>query len=381
MRTHDAAGAVVPLLDLQAQYRPIRAEILEALTRVADSQRFILGPEVEAFEREIAAQLEVEHAVGLSSGTDALLAVLMALGIGPGDEVITPTYSFFATAGTVSRLGATPVFVDIDPLTFNLDPAALGRALSPRTRAIVPVHLFGLSADLDPILDAARQAGVPIIEDAAQAIGARYHGRVLGGHGLAACFSFFPSKNLGAFGDGGLATTNDASLARELRLLRNHGAEPKYVHARVGGNFRLDAIQAAVLRVKAPHLAAWSDARRRNADRYRALFDEAGLAGTVELPIEPPGFTHIYNQFVIRVPQRDALRAYLTSQHVGTEIYYPIPFHRQACFADVPSARDAFPAADRAAETSLAIPIYGELTRAQQAHVVAAIAAFFGRAR
>jgi dTDP-4-amino-4,6-dideoxygalactose transaminase len=381
MRTHDAAGPVVPLLDLQAQYRPIRAEILEALTRVADSQRFILGPEVEAFEREIAAQLEVEHAVGLSSGTDALLAVLMALGIGPGDEVITPTYSFFATAGTVSRLGATPVFVDIDPLTFNLDPAAVARALSPRTRAIVPVHLFGLSADLDPMLDAARRAGVPIIEDAAQAIGARYHGRVLGGHGLAACFSFFPSKNLGAFGDGGLATTNDAGLARELRLLRNHGAEPKYVHARVGGNFRLDAIQAAVLRVKAPHLAAWSDARRRNADRYRALFDEAGLAGTVELPIEPPGFTHIYNQFVIRVPQRDALRAYLTSQHVGTEIYYPIPFHRQACFADVPSARDAFPAADRAAETSLAIPIYGELTRAQQAHVVAAIAAFFGRAR
>lgn len=381
MRTHEAAGPVVPLLDLQAQYRPIRTEILEALARVADSQRFILGPEVEAFEREIAARLEVEHAVGLSSGTDALLAVLMALGVGAGDEVITPTYSFFATAGAVSRLGATPVFVDIDPLTFNLDPAALARALSPRTRAIVPVHLFGLSADLDPILDAARQAGVPVVEDAAQAIGARYHGRVLGGLGLAACFSFFPSKNLGAFGDGGMATTNDASLARELRLLRNHGAEPKYVHARVGGNFRLDAMQAAVLRVKAPHLAAWSDARRRNADRYRALFDEAGLVGTVELPIEPPGFTHIYNQFVIRVPQRDALRAYLTAQHVGTEIYYPIPFHRQACFAQVPSSQGAFPAADRAAETSLAIPIYGELTRAQQAHVVAATAAFFGRAR
>jgi dTDP-4-amino-4,6-dideoxygalactose transaminase len=381
MTTHDAAGPAVPLLDLQAQYRPIRSEILEALTRVADSQRFILGPEVETFEREIAAQLEVEHAVGLSSGTDALLAVLMAIGIGPGDEVITPTYSFFATAGTVSRLGATPVFVDIDPRTFNLDPALLARALTPRTRAIVPVHLFGLSADLDPVLDIARQAGVPVIEDAAQAIGARYHGRVLGGFGLAACFSFFPSKNLGAFGDGGLATTNDASLARELRLLRNHGAEPKYVHARVGGNFRLDAIQAAVLRVKAPHLAAWSDARRRNADRYRALFDEAGLAGMVELPIEPPGYTHIYNQFVIRVAQRDALRAFLTSQRVGTEIYYPIPFHRQACFAQVPSAHDAFPAADRAAETSLAIPIYGELTRAQQAHVVTAIASFFGRAR
>ncbi len=381
MTTHDPAGSAIPLLDLQAQYRPIRHEILDALTRVADSQRFILGPEVDAFEREIAARLEVEHAIGLSSGTDALLAVLMALGVGAGDEVITPTYSFFATAGTVSRLGATPVFVDIDPVTFNLDPAAVARALSPRTRAIVPVHLFGLSADLDPILDLARPAGVPVVEDAAQAIGARYHGRVLGGFGRAACFSFFPSKNLGAFGDGGLATTHDASLARELRLLRNHGAEPKYVHTRIGGNFRLDAIQAAVLRVKAPHLAAWSDARRRNADRYRMLFDEAGLAGTVDLPVEPPGFTHIYNQFVIRVPQRDALRAHLTSQQIGTEIYYPIPFHRQACFAGVPSAAGAFPHADRAAETSLAIPIYGELTRAQQARVVSAIAAFYGRAR
>lgn len=379
MSASEPAGSAIPLLDLQAQYRPIRGAVLAALTRVADSQRFILGPEVDALERELAAMLEVEHAVGLSSGTDALLAVLMALGVGPGAEVVTPTYSFFATAGTVSRLGATPVFVDIDPRTFNLDPVALARAITPRTRAIVPVHLFGLSADLDPILAAAQRAGVPVVEDAAQAIGARYHGRLVGGFGLASCFSFFPSKNLGAFGDGGLVTTGDASLARELRLLRNHGAEPKYVHTRIGGNFRLDALQAAVLRVKVPHLPTWTDARRRNADRYRAMFDAAGLAGVLDLPIEPPGYTHIYNQFIVRGPRRDGLRAHLTAQRIGTEIYYPIPFHRQECFADLPSAAGAFPVADRAAETSLALPIYGELTSAQQSRVVDAVAAFYDR--
>ena len=247
--------AAVPLLDLSAQYAPIRSEIIEALTRVADSQRFILGPEVEALERELAERLEVGHAIGVSSGTDALIVTLMALGIGPGAEVIVPTFSFFATAGSVDRVGATPVFVDIDPVTFNLDPAAVARAISPRTRAIIPVHLYGLSADMDPILELARTASIPVIEDAAQAIGARYHGRLTGGLGTAGCLSFFPSKNLGGLGDGGLVTTNDASLAHEIRLLRNHGAEPKYVHTRIGGNFRLDAIQAAVLRVKAPHLA------------------------------------------------------------------------------------------------------------------------------
>jgi len=381
MSTRDLAGSPVPLLDLQAQYRPIRRAILDALTRVADSQRFILGPEVEALERELAAMLEVEHAIGLSSGTDALLAALMALGVGAGHEVITPTYSFFATAGTVSRLGATPVFVDIDPVTFNLDPAAVERALSPRTRAILPVHLYGLSADLDPLLATANRVGVPVVEDAAQAIGARYHGRILGSLGTVGCFSFFPSKNLGAFGDAGLATTNDASLARELRLLRNHGAEPKYEHKRIGGNFRIDAIQAAVLRVKAPHLAAWSDARRRNADRYRTLFGAAGLTGIVDLPVEPQGYTHIYNQFVVRVPTRDALRAHMTTHGIGTEIYYPIPFHRQACFADVPSSGQAFPVADQAAASSLAIPIYGELSMAQQQRVVDVIAAFHGQGR
>jgi dTDP-4-amino-4,6-dideoxygalactose transaminase len=372
----ETAGLSVPLLDLTAQYAPLRTEILEAIARVCDSQQFILGAEVDAFERGIAARLEVGHAVAMSSGTDALLASLMALGIGPGAEVITSTYSFFATAGAISRAGATPVFADIDAATFNVAPASIARAISPRTRAIVPVHLFGLAADMDPILELARRAGAAVIEDAAQAIGARYHGQQTGSFGVTACFSFFPSKNLGAFGDGGLVTTNDARLARELRLLRNHGAEPKYVHARVGGNFRLDALQAAVLRVKLPHLTAWTDARRRNADRYRTLFASHGLDEMVTLPVEPPGFTHIYNQFVIRAARRDLLRAHLAARRVGTEIYYPLPFHRQPCFAALGRASDTFPAADRAAETSLALPIYGELTSAQQQHVVASIGEF-----
>src|SRR5215510_3619152 len=256
-----AVDISVPLLDLTAQYRPLREAILQAITRVCDSQRFILGPEVEALERELAAMLEVEHTIAVSSGTDALLAALMAIGIGPGAEVITPTYSFFATAGCVSRLGATPVFVDIDPVTFNVDVPAVERALTPKTRAILPVHLYGLVADMDRLLAVARRANVPVIEDAAQAIGATTSGRQAGTLGLAGCFSFFPSKNLGAFGDGGLVTTDDALLARELRLLRNHGAEPKYFHSRIGGNFRLDALQAAVLRVKAPSLDGWTEGR------------------------------------------------------------------------------------------------------------------------
>lgn len=378
MVTHRAAMAV-PLLDLQAQYQPLRGDILAAITRVCDSQHFILGPEVDALERELADLLEVEHAVAVSSGTDALLVAMMAIGIGPGAEVITPTYSFFATAGCVTRLGATPVFVDIDPVTFNVDPAAIERTISPRTRAILPVHLYGLVANVDRILEIAGRAGVPVIEDAAQAIGARSGGQLAGNFGLMGCFSFFPSKNLGAFGDGGLVTTSDASLAHELRLLRGHGAEPKYHHSRIGGNFRLDAIQAAILRVKAPHLARWSDARRRNADRYRALFTEFHLTDIVRLPVEPPGYTHIYNQFVIRSPRRDELRAHLASQNVGTEIYYPVPFHRQECFATLARASDAFPVADEAAATSVALPIYGELELAQQRHVVGSIAEFYAR--
>ena len=381
MTTPQSGDFPVPLLDLTAQYAPIRDEILAALTRVADSQRFILGPEVDALEAELAAVLQVSEAVGLSSGTDAILVALMALGIGPGDEVVVPTYSFFATASSVSRLGATPVFVDVDPVTLNIDPAAAAAAVTPRTRAIIAVHLYGLAADMTPLLDVARSAGIPLIEDAAQAIGAEYHGTRVGGMGALGCFSFFPSKNLGAFGDAGLVATNDAALAREIRLLRNHGAEPKYVHTRVGGNFRLDAIQAAVLRVKAPHLAEWTEARRRNAERYRTLFTEHDLNTHVTLPVEPDGYRHVFNQFVIRIEHRDELRAHLSARQIGTEIYYPIPFHRQACFADVASARQLFPIADRAAATSLALPIFGELTHGQQRHVVASVAAFVASRR
>lgn len=365
----------VPLLDLQAQYGPIRDDVLAAMTRVCDSQQFILGREVERLETELASMLGVRFAVGVSSGTDALLVAMMALGIGPGDEVITPTYSFFATAGSVARLGATPVLVDIDPATCNIDPAAVQAAVTPRTRAVVPVHLFGQSADMRPILELARARGIVVVEDAAQAIGATYEGALVGGLGEVGCFSFFPSKNLGAFGDAGLVTTNDEALAERVRLLRGHGMHPKYYHRFLGGNFRLDALQAAILRVKAPHLAAWTDARRRNADRYRALFAARGLTG-VGLPIERPGRRHIYNQFVIRVPERDRLRAVLAEEGVGTEIYYPVPFHLQECFAPLGYREGEFPHAEAAARETLALPIYGELTEAQQAHVVEAIARF-----
>jgi dTDP-4-amino-4,6-dideoxygalactose transaminase len=375
----DGPRAAVPLLDLQAQYRPLRTELLAAIERVCDSQRFILGAEVDALERELAEALEVEHAVAVSSGTDAILAALMALGIGAGHEVITSTYSFFATAGCVSRLGATPVFVDIDPVTCNLDPDAVRRALTPRTRAVMPVHLYGLAADMDPLMDITSAAGIANIEDACQAIGARYKGRQVGSIGTIGCFSFFPSKNLGAFGDGGLVVTRDAALAREVRLLRNHGAEPKYLHKRIGGNFRLDALQAAVLRVKLPHLPEWTEKRRANARQYGRLFHEAGLTDAVRLPTEPAGYHHIYNQFIVRVPDRDNVRAALAARQIGTEIYYPVPFHLQECFADLGYCRGAFPHAEEAASTSLALPIYGELTPAQLATVVEAVADAVGR--
>jgi dTDP-4-amino-4,6-dideoxygalactose transaminase len=364
----------VPLLDLQEQYRPLRDDILAAIARVCDSQRFIGGPEIDALERELAAAVGVRHAVGVSSGTDALIVALMALGIGPGDEVITPTFSFFATAGSVVRLGATPRLVDIDPLTFNLDPAAVGDAITPRTRAIMPVHLYGLCADMDPILEAARRANVPVVEDAAQAIGAGYHDRSAGSMGAMGCFSFFPSKNLGAFGDGGLVTTSDDALAHELRLLRNHGAEPKYFHKKVGGNFRLDALQAAVLRVKLPHLDAWTNARRANADRYDAFFTERRLDGRVTLPQRPSGRHHIFNQYVVRVPNRDGVRAHLERAGIGTEVYYPVPFHMQECFASLGHREGDFPHAEAAAREVLALPIYPGLSEAQQRAVVTAIA-------
>jgi dTDP-4-amino-4,6-dideoxygalactose transaminase len=369
-----ATRTPVPLLDLEAQYRPLRDEILAAITRVCDSQRFIMGPEVEALERELAAYLQVPEAIAVSSGTDALLAALMVLGIGPGDEVVTSTFSFFATAGCVARVGATPVLVDIDPATFNLDPSAVLAALTSRTRAIVPVHLYGLCADMDPITELARQRGIPVIEDAAQAIGATYKGRQAGAIGTFGCFSFFPSKNLGAFGDGGLVTTHDPMLAKEVRLVRNHGAEPKYFHKRVGANFRLDALQAAVLRVKLPHLARWTALRQANAARYDALMREAGLADCVTLPSVPSDRGHIFNQYVIRVPYRDRVRAFLSDRGIGTEIYYPVPFHLQECFASLGHRRGDFPHAEAAADTTLALPIYGELTADQQAAVVSALA-------
>ena len=368
----------VPLLDLQAQYRPLREELLAAITRVCDSQRFIMGAEVELLERELEATLGVSHAIAVSSGTDALLAAMMALGIGPGDEVVTSTYSFFATAGCITRLGAAPTLVDIDPVTYNIDPAAIRAAITPRTRAIIPVHLYGQCADMDAILEVAREAGVPVIEDACQAIGATWRGRQAGSMGTAGCFSFFPSKNLGAFGDAGLVTTNDASLAHEVRLLRNHGAEPKYFHKRVGGNFRLDAIQAAVLRVKLPHLPAWTARRRANAARYRELFTAAGLDRRLTLPVEVPGSLHIFNQYILRVPDRDRVRASMTDQGVGTEIYYPVPFHLQECFAPLGHARGDFPQAEAAADSTLALPIYGELTEAQQSAVVEAVGVALG---
>jgi dTDP-4-amino-4,6-dideoxygalactose transaminase len=372
----ETPAAPVPLLDLQAQYRPLRAELLAAVTRVCDSQRCILGDEVLALESELAAYLGVAHAVGLSSGTDALIAALMALGVGPGDEVVTPTFSFFASAGSVSRLGATPVFVDIDPATFNLDVAAAARAITPRTRAIMPVHLYGQAADMAGLTALSQERGVPIVEDAAQAIGAREGGRAVGGFGRIGCFSFYPTKNLGAFGDGGLVTTNDSGMAERLRLLRDHGQQPKYHHAIIGGNFRLDAIQAAVLRVKLPHLHAWTEGRRRNAARYRALVAEAGLLDAVTLPFERPDGYHVYNQFVVQVPRRDALRAFLAARGIGTEVYYPVPFHRQACFAHLASSADPFPHADAAAARVLALPIYAELHDEQLTEVVRAIADF-----
>jgi dTDP-4-amino-4,6-dideoxygalactose transaminase len=367
----------VPLLDIGAQHAPIRDALVDALTRVLDSSRFIGGGEVDALERELADAIGVPEAIGVSSGTDALLVALMALGIGPGDEVITSPYSFFASAGVVARLGATPVFVDIQPDTFNINPAGVAAAITPRTRAIMPVHLFGQPADLHPIINAAIASGLPIIEDAAQAIGATYDGHQVGSLGAFGCFSFFPSKNLGALGDAGLVTTSSPELARAVRMLRNHGMEPKYFHRVVGGNFRLDALQAAALRVKLPHLEDWTNGRRRNAARYRARLASAGLTDTVRLPVECPGRTHIYNQFVVRVPSRDSLRKHLEESGIGTEIYYPVPIHRQECFRNLGHGEGAFPEAEAAARESLALPIYGELTERQQDMVVDAIARFY----
>jgi dTDP-4-amino-4,6-dideoxygalactose transaminase len=379
----------VPLLDLKAQYATIKEEIREAVDRVLDGQQFIMGPEVAALETAVADYVGARHGIGMSSGTDALLAALMALDIGPGDYVITPAYSFFATAGVIARLHAIPVFVDIDPASYNVSAAALERAwrgldrdVQRRVKAIVPVHLYGQCADMAGILAMGGRVKVPIIEDAAQAIGTVYKdGRFAGTLAPMGCFSFFPSKNLGGIGDGGMVVTSDDRLADRLRLLRNHGAKPKYFHKIVGGNFRLDTIQAAALLVKLRHLDAWHKARQQHADRYRELFRQAGLVETIRLPEvvdTTPGIrSHIYNQFVIRTPKRDALREFLTSEGVGTEIYYPVPFHLQECFSDLGYKAGDFPESERAARETLALPVYPELTPDQQAYVVDCIAAFY----
>lgn len=367
----------VPLLDLKAQYSAIRNEVREAIDRVCDSQHFILGPDVQAFEEEVARYCQAGLAVGMSSGTDALLAALMALGVGPGDEVVTTPYSFFATAGVIVRLGARPVFVDIEPESFNLDPRLLEARITSRTKAVLPVHLFGRCADMESILEISKRHGVPVIEDAAQAIGAfEDQDRPAGTLGLLGCFSFFPSKNLGAFGDGGMVVTNQPELAEKLRILRIHGAKPKYYHQVVGGNFRLDALQAAILRVKLKYLPSWTQRRRANAERYRELFGAPGGKNPVRLPEDRPG--HIYNQFVIRVPDRDSLRAFLKEKGVETEVYYPLPLHLQKCFSSLGYGEGDFPEAESAARDSLALPIYPELSEEQQRYVVSQIQAFFG---
>jgi dTDP-4-amino-4,6-dideoxygalactose transaminase len=360
----------VPLLDLKAQYAAIQDEINEALLRVIREQRFILGPEVEGLETEIAAYVGVRHAVGVSSGSDALLMSLMALGVGPGDEVITTPYSFFATAGAIARCGARPVFVDIDPGTFNLDPGQVVARLGPRTRAFLPVHLFGRCAAVEAL--AAAGPDLPLVEDAAQAIGAERNGKRAGALGHAGCFSFFPSKNLGGYGDAGMITTDDPDLARRLRAMRVHGQPDRgqYVHETVGGNFRLDALQAAVLRVKLRHLEAWTAARRRHAGQYRALLHEAATDHQVVLPREEdPGARDVYNQFVIRVPDRDGLKRHLAACGIGCAVYYPLGLHQQPCFAQLGLGAGDFPASEAAARQSLALPIYPELTEAQIAEV------------
>ena len=378
----------VPLLDLKAQYATIKDEIREAVDRVLEGQQFIMGPEVAALEKAVADYVGARHGIGMSSGTDALLAALMALDVGPGDRVITSAYSFFASAGVIARLQAVPVFVDIDPASYNLSVAALeqvwaglDRGIQQRVKAIVPVHLYGQCADMAGILELSGRIKVPVIEDAAQSIGTVYKdGRSAGTLGVMGCLSFFPSKNLGGIGDGGMVVTSDDGLAERLRLLRNHGAKPKYYHKIVGGNFRLDTIQAAALLVKLRHLDAWHKARQEHADRYRELFRQAGLAGAVRLPEvvdSTPGIrSHIYNQFVIGTPKRDALREFLTAQGIGTEIYYPVPFHLQECFRDLGHKAGDFPESERAARETLALPVYPELTPEQQAYVVDRIAVF-----
>jgi dTDP-4-amino-4,6-dideoxygalactose transaminase len=383
----------VPLLDLKAQYAQIRADVMPIIEEVCASQRFILGEHVLALEAEVAAYCASAAGVGVSSGTDALLLALMALGVGAGDEIITSPFTFFATAGTIARLGARPVFCDIDPVSFNLSPQAvsdfidqhcrvqgsqlLNRATGGRVKGLMPVHLYGQSADMDPLMAVAKQYNLKVIEDAAQAIGTEYQGVRVGSIGDIGCFSFFPSKNLGAFGDAGLCTTNDAELAESMRVLRVHGGKPKYFHAVIGGNFRIDELQAAVLRVKLKYLDGWTAARQRNAAYYTAAFAAANGAKNLITPQATVKGRHIFNQYVVRVQNRDALKDHLTAQGIGTEIYYPVPLHLQKCFSYLKHAPGDFPQSERAAAETLALPIYPELTQTQLDHVVASVAEFY----
>lgn len=377
----------VPLLDLKAQYATIREDVMAAVDDVMESQYFILGPKVNELEKAVAEYSKSKHAVGVSSGTDALLISLMTEGIGDGDEVITTPYSFFATAGCVSRTGARPVFVDIDPKSFNIDPARIEAAITPRTRAIIPVHLYGQAAEMDPIMKIAAEHNLAVIEDGAQAIGAEYKGRRAGSMGHYGCFSFFPSKNLGGIGDGGMVVMNDDERADRLRIMRGHGGKPKYYHSMIGGNFRLDAIQAAVLLVKLARLDAWTAGRQKNADIYRKRFQQAGVVVELQdmsgvkgvvLPEVMPERRHIYNQFVIRVDNRDDIRGFLNEKGIGNEVYYPVPFHMQECFADLGYEKGDFPLSESAARESLAVPIYPELTEDMIGEVVDSIVEFMG---
>ena len=356
--TADKVNSLVPLLDLKPQFDSIRGEVRAAIDRVIESQRFILGPEVEALEREISQYSQCDFGIGVSSGTDALLVALMAIDLKPGDEVITTPYSFFATAGCIARLGATPVFVDIEPQSFNIDPSKIEARITKRTRAIIPVHLFGQMADMDAVVDVARRHDVIVIEDAAQAIGAEKRGRRAGSFGLLTCFSFYPTKNLGAFGDAGMVTTSDGAMAERVRRLRNHGFSSRYYNEVLGGNFRLDEIQAAVLRVKFKYLEQWTEGRRRNARRYVELLSGCDA---VRLPTERPGYRHIFNQFVIRTNRRDALMNRFKEKGIGTEIYYPVPLHLQNCFRYLENSEGAFPISEAASRETLALPIYPEL--------------------
>jgi dTDP-4-amino-4,6-dideoxygalactose transaminase len=369
----------VPLLDLKAQYRTIKPEIMAAIEAVCDEQGFILGPRVVELEQALAKYVGAGHAVGCASGTDAILLALMAVGVGQGDEVITAPFTFFATAGSISRLGAKPVFVDIKADTFNIDPGRIEQKVTARTKAIMPVHLFGQCAEMEPINEIAARKKVKVIEDAAQAIGAARNGKKAGVLGDAGCFSFFPSKNLGGFGDGGLVTTNDRGLGDAVTMLRVHGSKVKYVHEKVGFNSRLDALQAAILKVKLNHLDRWAEGRQKNAKRYAQLFADAKLLERVTLPRTDQGNVHVYNQFTLRVQKRDELRAFLKDKGIGTEVYYPIPLHLQSCYRDLGHQKGAFPVSEKAADDVLSLPIYAELADDQLAYVVAAIKEFYSR--